>query len=117
MKFGAFKEFKNLNFQGIADIVKYLTVDLTKTLRELYTGLQFLKLTENFNAFKITVVIPATSELRIRNELRGRIPTERLIVRSDSGDVMDGDTPWSIDYVYLKNTGGTPASVTVVFLE
>lgn len=117
MKFIGFKEYKNLNFKSLDDVVNYLSIDLVKNLRELAMGLNFLKFTDNFNAFKITMTIPASSEIAIRNELSKKIPTERIIVRSTSSEIVDGDTPWDLNYVYLKNTGASAATVTVIFLE
>jgi hypothetical protein len=117
MKFPSFKEFKNLNFDPLNEVVRYLSVDLPRNLRELSTGLKILKFAENFNSFTVEVTIPANSELAIRNELK-KIPTERIILRSDIYQVVDGDTPWNLNYVYMKNQHATlPANVKIVFLE
>lgn len=117
MKFGAFKEFRNI-LNNIDEVINYLRVDLTKTLRELGLGLNRLKFTENFESFKVTVTIPATSELAIQNKLRSRdVPSERIVVRSDSHEVVDGDTEWNQNFVYLKNTGSAAATLTVIFLK
>lgn len=117
MKFGAFKEFRNLPGD---DANRYLQVDLTKSLRELANGLNKLSFLDNFECFITTVTIAATSELQIRNELRsGEVPRYRLILRggSNSQHVVDGDATWTADYVYLKNTAASAATLTVAFLR
>lgn len=113
-KFSGFRLFKSaLDLEGIAS---YLAKGLNQSLRELQTGLQNLSFAENFDSFEVTVVIPATSELAIRNQLRAK-PSKRIIVRSDSTTIVDGNTSWSEDYVYLQNTGGSSAIVTVIFFR
>ena len=127
MKFSSFKEFRGLRSivqmapdRMIEVIGEYLRVDVTKTLRELAVGLTRLRFTDNFEAFEVEVTIPATSEVPIRNELKSKeIPTQRLVVRGGTGaqNVVDGDTEWTQDFVYLQNTGGSEVTVTVVFLR
>lgn len=114
MKFFAFKEFRGL----ASDMVAYLREDLKKTLKELQIGLTRLSFLDNFVSFEVEVTIPAGDELAIRNELRTRIPDQRLIVRGNDNSpyIVDGDTEWTMDYVYLKNTGAGTATATVVFL-
>lgn len=118
MKFSKFREFRDLS-GGIGEVVKYLTVDLVFSLRELYTGLSRLDFTENFEAFEVTVTVPANSELAIRNQLDPVVPTGKIILRDGArAGVLDGDTAWTKDYVYLKNTDATnDITVTVVFFK
>lgn len=115
MIFGRFKEFRS-PFATPLEIGRYLSEQLAQVLRELSLGLTELRLTENFKGFKTTVTIAAGAEAKIRNELRTVIPTERLIVRGDSGSIVDGGTEWTKDFVYLKNDGLADATVTVIFL-
>lgn len=120
MKFSSFKEFRAAVSNDIESVVKYLSVDLTKTLRELALGLTRLTFLDNFNAFSATVSIPTMTEVAIRNGLQGgAIPSYRLIVRGgeDSQNIVDGDTPWTQDYVYLKNLGAGTATATVIFIK
>ena len=112
MTFIAFKEFRG----SIKDVVLYLTTELKKILRDLQLGLTRLTLEDNFESFKVNVSIPATSEVAIRNRL-DVIPSERIILRSDSSTVVDGDTTWNENYVFLKNTGASAANVTVIFMK
>lgn len=117
MKFTAFKEFKDLLGTDIESVKRYLVKDLKVLLRELQGGLTKLSFEDNFKSFTTTVTIPASSELAIRNELRTEIPTKRIIVRGGAGsqDVVDGDTTWNRNFVYLKNTTGSPVTLTVLF--
>lgn len=119
MKFGALKSFKEtINAKTLQGVIQYLQEDLGKALRELSTGLSRLTLSENFESFTVQVSIPATSEIPIRNLLTGGVtPTKRVIVRSNSSTIVDGDTAWTSKYVYLKNTGGSTATATVIFLR
>lgn len=119
MKFTAFKEFRFNSSLGA--VVDYLTVDLRKFLRELQLGLTRLKLLDNFESFQTTVTLPVSvTDYQIPNELvSGLAPTQRLIVRGGDGSeqVVDGDTPWSNEFVYLKNLGSSAVTVTVIFLR
>lgn len=118
MRFSPFKEFKNWNYQeSLKDVINYLTIDVKNILKELTTGLVNLRLTENFNAFTVTVTIPAGQEQSIRNQMRSRIPTQRILVRGNSSSIVDGDTEWNMNYLYMKNTGLTEATVTLIFME
>ena len=130
MKFSSFKEFRGqlsaLSAQTesadgkLKRISEYLRVDITKVLRELAVGLTRLSLLDNFDSFSVQVTIPATTEVEIRNELVSKeVPTQRLIVRGGSGaeNIVDGDTQWTKDFVYLQNTGGSDVTVTVMFLK
>jgi hypothetical protein len=118
MKFSSFKEFRGAFKNSIEDVAKYLSVDITKILRELSNGLSNITFSDNFESFEVIVTIAASSELAIRNELRGKTPSKRIIVRGSDGvqNIVDGDTQWTESYVYMKNTGLSPVSVTLVFL-
>ena len=120
MKFSSFKEFREYAGSNVDALYQFLSVDMTKTLRELAVGLTRLRFTDNFESFKTEVTIAAGTELAIRNEIRsGAIPTERIIVRSSQGigDIADGDTEWNQNFVYLKNTGASDVTLTVIFLK
>ena len=114
-KFSGFRQLKNPDAQ--VNAIEYLQRALSQSLREIQTGLQNLTFGDNFRSFEASVVIPAGDlNFRIQNRL-GVIPSKRLIVRSNSNQVVDGTSPWAADYVYLGNPGGTDATVTVVFLR
>jgi len=124
MKFTAFKEFRGFVNSNIDDVVAYLRADLKKILVELQLGLNKLSFGDNFESFSTTVTIASGAEATIRNELRNDrgnpvIPTQRIIVRGKDGaeDIVDGDTDWDANHVYLKNVGSSEATVTVVFIK
>ena len=117
MKFTAFKEFR---FSSTLDaVLGYLSNDLKTFLRELRLGLTRLSFVDNFDSFVVDVTIGSGEELAIRNQLKSSVPTQRIIVRGSSGSesIVDGDTAWDLNYVYLKNVGASSASATVVFLK
>jgi hypothetical protein len=121
MRFLQFKEYRpqrsGRTSDAVLDVIQYLTRELKITLRELSTGLEKLSFLDNFKSFQVSVEIPTGEEVAIRNQL-STIPTQRIIVRSNEGGlgVVDGDTAWTTQFVYLKNTGLLNASVTVLFL-
>lgn len=121
MKFAAFKKFRTLlGVDIVTQIQAYLYADLARLIDELSVGLSRLTLTENFQGFKVTVTIPTGTESEIRNEFRdGSVPSERIFLRGGAGsqDIVDGDSEWTDHFVYLKNTGASDATVTVLFLR
>jgi hypothetical protein len=119
MKVLNFKELGSSQVKEAADVVKYLSVELAQNLREIANILRNLTFSENFTSFEWSGTVPASSEVAIRNELRGVIPSKRIIVRADTYGcyVVDGDTSWDANYVYLKNVDANDAVVTVIFLK
>lgn len=119
MRFFGFKEFRQLVQPTIESIGYYLTVDLTTSMRELANGLTKLNFRDNFESFEVEVEIVAGGEVEIRNELQGAIPSERLIVRGNEGskDIVDGDTEWNLNFVYLKNVGAATAQAKIIFFK
>lgn len=116
MKFPGFRQF-NPRTPSLEKIVEYLRVEMNSNLVELVTGLANLRFLDNFESFRVTVEIPAGAEVGIENKLRNAIPTDRLFVRGNSSEVVDGDTAWTMTHVYLKNTGASSATVTVLFFK
>lgn len=120
MKFSAFKEYKktlNVSTDYISD---WLATELMATIRELRVGLNKLTFEDNFDSFTAVLEIAPLAEIPIRNEFRDGFPTKWLAVRKNEGGiyVCDGDTPWDVNYLYLKNTSATlTANLTVVFLK
>jgi len=114
-KFSGFRQLKTPEAQ--VNALEYLQRALSQSLREIQTGLQNLTFGDNFRSFEVSVVIPAgNTDFRIQNRI-GVTPSKRIIVRSNSNQVVDGTSPWDAEYVYLGNPGGTDATVTVVFLR
>jgi len=116
MKIPDFKEFGN-RLPTMESVLDYLKIEHSLNLRELITGLKNLDFQNNFQSFEVTVTIPATTEIAIENKLRNAIPSKRLIVRSNVAEITDGAAEWTRQFVSLKNTSATPATVTVIFLK
>jgi hypothetical protein len=116
MKFINLKEFTQ-QVAELPQVVKYLSQDLSATLRSLKVGLAKLTFAENFESFEVTVTIAAGATSVIRNQFRdGTIPSKRLITRiSGTSAILDGT--WDRDFVRLQNAGATSATLTVTFLK
>lgn len=125
MKFSVFKEFRGIPINSMPEtalmvIDKYLKVDLTRMIKELTTGLNLLTFVDNFQSFEVEVTIINGTELQIRNQFSdGTIPSRRIVIRGgdDSQNIVDGDTDWDANFVYLKNVGSATATATVLFLK
>lgn len=116
MKIPDFKYFSGS--KTVEAIAQYLSTEHTLNLRDLITALKKLDFSTNFDSFEVTVSIEPSEELFIENKLRsGVVPSKRIIVRSNSYEITDGDTAWDKNFVTLKNNGALAASVTVVFLK
>ena len=113
-KFSGFRKFRAGS--TLAEVVSYLQTGLALSFSELQSGLQFLSLSDNFESFEAVVTIPAMTEIPIPNKM-GLVPSKRLIVRSNSSSIVDGDEAWTADFVYMKNTGASAATATIVFLR
>lgn len=108
---------KAFGFRNIDEVGQYILTELTKTLVEIQIALtRRLKFEDNFNSFEVEVSIPAGSEINVQNRL-SIVPSRRIIVRSNGIGIVDGDTPWSRDFVTLKNVGATTVTAKVIFLE
>lgn len=114
MKFSGFKIFRSGD--TIEDAIRYLSVELANSLRDLASGLNKLKILDNFEGFEATFTFAGSDEQAFRHNV-GFIPSQRIIVRSTASDIVDGDTTWSKDYVYMKKTGAGAATATVIFLR
>lgn len=112
-------EFRNLPPLRMGENIEtYLSSVLKTWALDLVDGLHKLALTENLESFEVTVTIPAGTEERITNELDNAIPSGRFFIRhSGDPDVIDGDTEWDTDFVYLKNSGSSEATITAVFFK
>lgn len=111
MKFKQFiKIFGEVGIGKLAD-------NFNRLVDELNTGLKRLTLTENFESYLAQVTIDAGTEETIAHNL-GVIPSGRIILKH-SGDsrIVDGDTDWDKNNIYLKNTGATDVTLTVLILK
>jgi len=108
-------EFRAIKpFTG-GQVEDYLQSSLRADFRELIDGLHRITLTENFESFSYEGTIEAGTEVEIRNELPNP-PSGRLVIKhSGSPSIVDGDTEWTSDFVYLKNAGASAATVKVIY--
>jgi glutaredoxin-related protein len=111
-----FKEFKAA-IGNLAELIDYLSVDLSSSLRNLKTGLTNLDFKNNFESFEVTVTIAAGATVTIPNQFRNNvIPTRRLIVKcTGSANIVDGD--WTATQLKMTNAGASSATVTIIFLR
>lgn len=114
MKFLNFKLFRS--GQTLDDVLRYLSLDLANGLRDIYTGLTHLSFADNFQSFRADISFTGAQEVAIRHGL-GAVPSSRIIVRATASDIVDGDTAWTENNVYMKKTGAGAATATVIFLR
>jgi len=114
MKFSGFKIFRSRD--TIEEVIRYLSVELANSLKDLSSGLNKLKLSDNFEGFEATFNFNGSDEQAFRHNA-GFIPSQRIILRATSFEICDGDTPWTKEYVYLKKTTAGSATATVIFLR
>jgi hypothetical protein len=119
MRFGAFKEFQKELSTTLDTVTAYLDREMTATLRELRTGLYRLTFQDNFESFQVSLTIAASSEVIIKNELKGIIPSGYIVLRCNEFGryVHDGGSKWTTDYLYLTNPQATEATLTVRFFK
>jgi len=119
MKFPTFREYRPLkNLDPLVNIADYLGIHLLRNFKQLSLGLTKLSFADNFEGFSVELEVPAGQEVEITNRL-DRIPSQRFVVRGGSGaeSVVDGDTAWTQEKLYMKNVGASQAVVTVLFLK
>lgn len=117
MKFPVFKEARE-TIGTLSEVIRYITVELSQSLRELRTGLDRLALLENFESFVVTVDIDSSTEVSIRNQFEGGRPSQWFLVDANGdANIVRGDEAWDDDFLYLKNVGSNNATVTVMFLK
>lgn len=101
-------------------VEKYLEVDLWTWAREITTAFSRINFLENFQSFLVSnLTIPAGSEVSIKNQLPlGQIPTGRIITRqSGDANIIDGDSPWTVNLLFLKNPSANNAVISVLFFQ
>jgi hypothetical protein len=115
MNFSALKEFRKNPASGLSQVVDFLANEMAATIRELRVGLQNLTFADNFDSFEKTITIPVSTEFEITNELT-TIPKGFLVLKKNEGGiyVCEGDTSWTLERIYLKNTSATAEAVITV---
>lgn len=73
--------------------------------------------TDNISGEIATVEIPAGIELAIPHNLKVT-PKYRIILRNTGEfNIGDGDTPWTDKTIYLKNSGASTATLSILILR
>jgi hypothetical protein len=104
-------------------VVKYIDVDLWSWLKDLSVGLLKLDFIQNFQSFRVdNLNMPAGKEIAIPNQFRtaypGIIPSSRIIVRQQGdANIIDGNTVWNENLVYLLNPSVNDAVISVIFFK
>ena len=100
----------------IKRFIKKFTEDSYLTmLDELHLILDNLGL-DNLNGQIVTLTIPSGSEVAINHRLK-RTPKYRIILKkSAEGEIIDGAKEWTSNLIYLKNSGLTSNTITVLIL-
>lgn len=114
MKFSGFKIFRSGD--TIEDAIRYLSVELANSLRDLASGLNKLKILDNFEGFEATFTFAGSDEQSFRHNI-GFIPSQRIVVRADFSTIIDGPTAWTKEFVYMKKTDAGAGTATVIFLR
>ena len=90
---------------------------MSALFRDLFIGLKNLDFLENFNSYETSITIAAGSTKEITNGLK-TIPSKWIITRAvGSRDIVEGNTTWTRDLLYLKNNGAAAATITVIFFK
>lgn len=99
-------------------MLKYLSGDLARTLKDLSLGLRRLTFAENFQTFSHTFTVGDHDTVQIPNRL-GAVDLEWVVVdiSGDSRLVRDATTPWTAESIYLYNTGLVSVTATVRFFR
>lgn len=105
-KFSGFKTLKNAT--RVDQVIQYLTVGLSLSLKELQAGLTRLSFEDNFDTQVIDVIVPLNSTVAYPHNL-GVIPSKRLIVKQSGSTIDDSVTPWTETVVYFRNTSTVSA--------
>lgn len=112
-KFSGFKTLKVA--KAIEEVIDYLTVGLAISLKELQTGLQKLSFDENFESQTLELTIPVGTTAFPHN--LGVIPSKRLIVRANGATIDDSDIPWTSTAIYLRNSGASAITATIILMR
>lgn len=92
-------------------------IDYKQLLKELENGLRKLDFRFNFDSFEINLTFKPGEEIKVTNRLKNT-PNYYIIGRqSGEGQIIDGDTPWTSDAIYLKNSGINTITATIVVMR
>lgn len=113
------KFFRSRPFSGgdLQAVVKYIRVDLAKTLSDLVEGLRHLTLRENFDSFEAEVVLGSGETATITNRLGSKTLKWWPVRLTGDSRLVEGDGGITEKHVYIKNAGTTTTRATIVFMR
>lgn len=99
-------------------ILRFLQADLSAFLKDLQAGASRLTFADNFQSFRADFTVAAGAVAEIPNRL-GAIDLEWVMVdvQGESSIVRDPDTPWTANFVYLKNVGAVSVTASARFFR
>jgi len=103
--------------------IKYIETDLWTWLKDLSVAFLKINFQDNFQSFTVNdLSIPAGAEVAVSNQFKNRypgvIPTGRMIIRQKGdANIIDGDSPWTANLLFLKNPSANDAVVSVLFFK
>lgn len=95
-------------------------LEADSSFRELQQALTSLTFLENFEAELVEgVALNGTTEVQITNPFRdGYLPSFYIVVRSDGlCNLQDGDTAWTTNFIYLKNSVAASPTISILFFK
>jgi hypothetical protein len=116
-----FYDIRKFGGKTLHDVLKYLTMEYNRGVRDLSVGLVNLSILENVGGFPWEGTISAGATVTIENIL-GQIPSGRLVIGSvglTAGTIIidDSQTPWTSETLYLRNGGTADVKAKVYFLK
>jgi hypothetical protein len=91
--------------------------NLPDSIAQLFAGLSNLSFKDNFTGWEWEGEIAASTEVRIRNELRDGTMPNRFVITDALGvnSIVRGDDAWNVNFITLKNTDGAIDATVKVF--
>lgn len=91
--------------------------DIVNLTRQLAVGLKNLTFEDNMASYSEEITIPATTEYRVRHNLK--ITPTGYIIKEQSGNglITKGTTEADSNYYYLYNNGAESVTLTVIILK
>lgn len=90
--------------------------ELRQLIKHLSSGLRRLTLSDNFQGTEIQILIPAGSELKVRNPLQF-VPNRYIIVSQTGNSNIVKSNTWTSDFLYFTNHGIEDSNATIQLLR
>lgn len=104
----------DIDTEAVHPMFRDFATQVKKALTDFAHHLLNLSPLDNFSGFVYEGTIAAGVEVKIINRAK-KVPMGRLVILCKGGQVEDGPTAWSKDFVYLKNAGASSITVKVFF--